>query len=93
MLATGDRKIESRAGPITDYEEKVVWFAHQMIGQLIANDDKGGWDDESLVYLLDRLSEEVQELKHALIEADKDGIIQEAADVANFAMMIADRVS
>jgi NTP pyrophosphatase (non-canonical NTP hydrolase) len=58
------------------------------------NDHKDGWDECSLGYLFGRLGEEVQELKEAMqaIDRDPELIVSEAADVANFAMMIADNV-
>jgi hypothetical protein len=69
------------------------------------NRHKGGWKGvdygpfgdgrghvwtESTEYLLRRLREEVDELEAALAGDDKDLIASEAADVGNFAMMIAD---
>jgi hypothetical protein len=71
--------------------EPVRWFAGEMEKKLKANDHKGGWADCDDGYLLDRLKEEVDELAAALL-CDTDGsIILEATDVANFAMMIADK--
>jgi NTP pyrophosphatase (non-canonical NTP hydrolase) len=36
------------------------------------------------------LREETLELEQAIVSKDKESIVKEAADVANFAMMIAD---
>ncbi|AHD06471.1 hypothetical protein [Paenibacillus larvae] len=69
---------------------EVQWFAEQMELKLRENDHKGGWSDENLEHLLWRLGEEYAELRTA-IELETD-IMREAVDVANFAMMIADRV-
>jgi hypothetical protein len=55
--------------------------------RLRANDHKGGWYDCTLQYLKKRLHEEVMELR----SSRRDTRVEEAADVANFAMMIADR--
>lgn len=52
-----------------------------------ANDHKIGWRDCEMEYLLDRLEEEVSELRSCKQEA----VVSEAADVANFAMMVADK--
>ena len=83
----------------------VRWFAEQMELQLRANDHKGrnGWKDSTERWLLHRLEEETLELRDALRFACNDcghiasnkapqpaEIIKEAADVANFAMFIAD---
>ena len=50
------------------------------------------WDGSpcDLTFLSKRLSEEVAELLLTIMKNDPDEILYEAADVANFAMMIAD---
>lgn len=80
------------------YCEVVTWFGHRMVDALVANDDKGGWDDCSPEYLCDRLRQEVAELEREARNAYADlsarrarRVIEEAADVANFAMMIAEQ--
>lgn len=75
--------------------EQVQWFAKQMEAKLINNDFKGGWDDCDLFVLIEKLEDEVAELKSSFfdylnINAESPDIISEAADVANFSMMIAD---
>lgn len=67
-----------------------VWaFAVMMEKELRANDHKGGWSEMTADALLDRLEEEVAELFDA-VSGNTTGIGSEAADVANFAMMVAD---
>ena len=68
-----------------------------MEAQLRANDHKGGWRGDTAAALHKRLLEETEELSEALNwrsaflgVADPEKIGSEAADVANFAMMIAD---
>lgn len=57
------------------------------------NDWKGGWQDDRMFDLLERLREETDELRDALFVAKNfEDIIKESADIANFAMMIADNV-
>lgn len=75
--------------------ESVVWFAGEMERELRNNDYKGGWRECEVEELFRLLNEEVGELGDVL----KNGghisdarIISECADVANFAMMIADIV-
>lgn len=70
----------------------VLAFALAMERKLRAHDDRPGWKDEPNDYLIARLREEMVELAAALdrgrhVPLD---IVGEAADVANFAMMIAD---
>ncbi|MCM3704035.1 hypothetical protein [Paenibacillus macerans] len=84
--------------------ESVEWFAQQMEMKLRENDHKGGWDNCEINYLFSRLNEEVKELKSSVARVGLKGnwadmplssstpldVAREAADVANFAMMIAD---
>lgn len=76
---------------------EVAWFAEQMELQLKANDHKGGWSNLDMDYFFRRLDEELDELSVASVLVEQDatdevvaGVIREAADVANFALMIAD---
>lgn len=75
----------------------VVWFAQLMERKLRACAWKGGWEELSLGTLAAAMREEVAELDGALDALLTDdgptnlhAVAQEAADVANFAMMIAD---
>ena len=68
------------------------WFVQEMEWKLQANDHKGGWRECHPFALFERLQEEVEEIR-AQLNADPDDIaklVAECADVANFAMMIAD---
>ena len=76
---------------------EVLWFAEQMEITLRKNDHKGGWSEDkcSMNYLHERLHEELGELTYATGlsgQGTKEKIIEECTDVANFAMMIADRI-
>ena len=78
--------------------KSVLWFAEQMELTLRKHDGRGGWLDENLDYLIDRLQEEVDELRdvlqdHPMSDEKLAAIIGECCDVANFAMMIADRTA
>lgn len=83
--------------PLRRVRSPVQRFALLMERALQANDHKGGWDEESAEWLLSRLREEAEELAavtpsaaHSNISCDAERVGREAADVANFAMMIAD---
>ena len=76
-------------GKFLGMRPQLAWFANEMERQLEANDHKTGWKDFHLKQLLRRLKQEVGELERA-IEKGKPDVVEEAADVANFAMMIAD---
>ena len=72
---------------------KLRWFAEQMELRLRANDWKGGWHNERLGTLCAMLRIELSELARFLFprrELELERITSEAADVANFVMMIAD---
>lgn len=69
----------------------VMWFAERMEAKLAKNDHKGGWNNCELQYLSMRLKQERKELTEAIKSKDAQRIIDECADIANFAMMIADR--
>lgn len=78
--------------------KEVQWFSEQMEAKLKENDHKGGWGNCGIFWLRNRLIEEVNELSAAMDAGhnsesglDLKNIIREAADVANFAMMIADK--
>jgi len=84
-------KAREDAGP----RPQVRQFADLMEARLKANDHKAGWRGERLPYLFRRLREETDELFEAMRpSADwrmaSEAVGREAADVANFAMMIAD---
>jgi len=79
--------------------KEVADFAKLMEEALRANEHKGGWRDSTFKYLLDKLAEETNELRIACVSASSDhtgyldAVQKEAADVANFAMMIADNAA
>lgn len=61
-----------------------------MIRKLNANAHKGHWSKNTSFALLDRLADEVTELKLAVEEGLATDVMSEAVDVANFAMFIFD---
>lgn len=73
---------------------KVVrWFSGLMERKLRLNEHKGGWEKDTFPELLARLHEEVEELEEAVYSGKEGNIELESADVANFAMMIADKAN
>ena len=69
--------------------KEVRLFAEAMERRLQANDHKPGWKGEAPDALLDRVDDELLEL-HMAVAAGRGAILLEAADVANFLMMVAD---
>jgi len=70
--------------------DEVVWFARAMEAKLKANDHKHHWHGAEMNYLSVRLTQERKELSAAIASRDPERILNEAADIANFCMMIAD---
>jgi NTP pyrophosphatase (non-canonical NTP hydrolase) len=68
-------------------------FALAMETKLKENDWKRGWEYCSMQYLSMRLTQEREELRKAVERGNPVEVLREAADVANFCMMIADAVS
>jgi NTP pyrophosphatase (non-canonical NTP hydrolase) len=67
-------------------------FAEAMERKLRDNDHKPGWQHDIPASLVERAREELDELDDAVLcGEDASFILDEAADVANFAMMIAER--
>lgn len=66
-------------------------FAAVMERKLDENDHKEHWSNFPISHLSRRLSQELEELRRAIKKnLPPEDIVREAADVANFAMMIAD---
>ena len=81
-------RVEHQKGVIKLSVELFSWL---MTNELMKHLDRPGWKHESIAYFLNRLGEEVAELCNAIeANAPKNIVEKEAADVGNFAMMIAD---
>ena len=80
--------------------DEVMRFAYWMERKLKMNDHKGGWEDMTPAELSTRCMDELTELRLKIMEASQEGLSKqlcemirdEAADVANFAMMVAENV-
>jgi hypothetical protein len=68
--------------------DPVRWFAWEMEKQLRANEHKGGWENETFEWLYSEMKKNVTVLAVAQSPEEK---IRRAANIANFAMMIADQ--
>ena len=69
----------------------LVWtFAHLMQEQLDENSDKSGWEGLSPQTCLDRIANELNEAREAVInQTGQDSVRRECADIANFAAFLA----
>ncbi len=73
--------------------QSVKEFAEAMELVLRENDHKSGWDYISIKDLITRMRQELVELERSFNNCDPEGVIHEATDVANFAMMIHDNLT
>ena len=73
---------------------EVLAFAHVMETRLRANDHKRGWKDADPMWLRRRVNDELREMDAELWRTgalpDRERIVEEAADAANFLMMLSD---
>ena len=66
-----------------------IWiFVNRMLGKLQANVHKGHWDDVKVLDALKGLQDEMRELESAIDNEEAENVHKEAADVANFAMIL-----
>lgn len=78
--------------------ESIMWFARLMEAKLQENDHKQHWSECDMQYLHERLHQEVgeldEEVKIAMVtKLNSPNMPWEAADVANFCMMIAEKAA
>ncbi len=100
-------EVMAKTGVLNMDHQAVAWFADQMAAKLDLRSTKpgnapGGWRElpgagvslrSALWVLQERCSEELEELRRALLDgSDPLAIISECCDVANFPMMVADLV-
>lgn len=75
------------------YDQEIDEFTVHMEHKLLVHKAKGGVERLDVGELTDMLKDEVAELYECIIEdANKEDIISECADIANFAMFIATKV-
>lgn len=73
-----------------DWWNALYRFIGDMSDKLEANSHKPGWASLTFQELLKRMKAEVNELERAISSGNMREVMLEAADVANFAMFIAD---
>lgn len=78
------------APAIEDITPRLKLFFEAMLYKLARNTHKGRWEDMDLESSMKRLGEELNELVESIGTGNNVEILMEAADVANFAMIIAD---
>lgn len=84
-----EREFKKPAPTTYRLRPEVGAFADLMEGELRKHDNRPGWKECDPEWLMARLKEEAAELARAIL-SHEESIPAEAADVANFAMMIAD---
>src|SRR3990167_7979775 len=79
-----------RPGETSDFGIELARFVADMGERLGANHHQLTWHALDFSRLLRRVKDETGELERAIKRGEPKAIIHEAADVANFCMMIAD---
>lgn len=75
--------------PLEQYEPDIRRFMEAMRYKLKLNAHKGRWETLGIKQALSRLVDEVEELDEAINKGNMVEIMLEAADVANFALIVA----
>ena len=74
-----------------EVEPTLQAYLNVMREKLAENEHKGHWRDEDVDFLLDRVAEELRELRLAVwLGEGPRAVAREAADVGAIAMMVAD---
>ena len=71
--------------------ECIKAFSNVMETKMLLNEHKGGHERLRIDELMKLLTQEVRELKTEVDSKDYKAVILECADVANYAMLIADK--
>jgi hypothetical protein len=71
------------------YANDIRRFVDAMLYKLAVNVHKGRWEDVSVQTQYENLLVEVEELRYAMSEGNTVAVMLEAADVANYALIIA----
>lgn len=74
---------------VEQYEHDIRRFVDAMVYKLKVHSKKGRWEDLPSIQALSLLKQEVEELEKAMAEGNMIETMLEAADVANFALIIA----
>lgn len=91
-------RLKKRPRSLSQEQRLAARMHREMLAKLRQNHSKPGWKysrdelDDGTWYLICRLKEEVGELTRASCGRDPAAAWKEAADVANFAAMLADNV-
>jgi hypothetical protein len=74
---------------------EIEWFSRRMESRLASNERRGTWKATGDIFLLDHLHKNVHELAIAILsqEFDPEKIVDAAADVGNYALMLADNTT
>lgn len=74
---------------VEQYEHDIRRFVDAMVYKLKVHSKKGRWEDLPATAALELLAGEVTELTKAMVEGNMVETMLEAADVANYALIIA----
>lgn len=73
---------------VKDYRTEIARFVEAMVYKLGVHSKKGKWENLPMPRALDLLDGEVKELREAIERGNMVEVLLEAADVANYALII-----
>lgn len=76
---------------MSEYQNSVDRMSQNMLAKLDANKHKGRWEDVNPLWAFKRIVDEASELMEAVLSGQSpEEVWKEAADVANFALIVAE---
>lgn len=73
---------------VIPYVPEISRFIETMVYKLGVHSGKGKWENQTMVSLIPKLKGEVAELEEAIARGNMIEVLLEAADVANYALII-----
>lgn len=73
---------------VEQYAPEIRRFVEAMVYKLGVHADKGKWENQTIESRLPKLQDEVAELREAIERGNMVEVMLEAADVANYALII-----
>lgn len=74
---------------VAPYEHDIRRFVDAMLYKLKVHANKGRWDDYNIHEAVGKLQNEVIELQEAVLGGNTVEVLLEAADVANYGLIVA----
>ncbi len=93
ITVQGKQLCDAVKTPSCEPRESIKNFAQHMESALVENEHKGGWQGCEMSHFIKCLKKQLQDLMLSLADRDNERITKEAADIANFCMMISEKAN